>query len=262
MNRWLFFSNIIIQIWFNSNFNLSAQTKINFGDDLEDIWEVQKDITGEIINPKKEDVLKFSAFSAATIFTQYFIDSSLTNLVRESHTPFLDNLFKIDKYYGDMFFTSSALLVFYSAGIISGDTWTHNASLQALQAYIGSGVITFVIKHMLGRSRPLLNEGPCSYSFWPRARSRRSFPSGHSSTSFAVSTVMAAQKSNSVWKISWFSASALVGLARIYNDQHWLSDVIFGGFIGYTVGSFVVDRAKKKDNSPNANFRVYFSIPL
>jgi membrane-associated phospholipid phosphatase len=37
-------------------------------------------------------------------------------------------------------------------------------------------------------------------------------------------------------RISWIAALVLVGAALAFTNNHWLSDVIGGGFLGWTIG--------------------------
>ncbi len=43
-----------------------------------------------------------------------------------------------------------------------------------------------------------------------------------------------------------FSAAALVGASRLYNNKHWASDVVAGAAIGTVVGMRVVRREDKR----------------
>ncbi len=36
--------------------------------------------------------------------------------------------------------------------------------------------------------------------------------------------------------------ASLEGLARMYDDKHWSSDVVIGAALGYAIGTFVVYR--------------------
>ena len=98
------------------------------------------------------------------------------------------------------------------------------------------------------------------------ADDRVSFPSGHSTLAFAFSTVMAHQVNNIFWKVGWFSAAGLVSYARMYHDQHWFSDVLIGGAIGYFTGRFVVnhplnnkeEQLSESKNKPFYSFGINF----
>jgi undecaprenyl-diphosphatase len=70
----------------------------------------------------------------------------------------------------------------------------------------------------------------------------RSFPSGHSTTSFAIAFMLwlLTRKKEHAWigkvAIGW---AALVGLSRIYRGVHWPTDVLAGAFAGLFAASLV-----------------------
>jgi hypothetical protein len=61
-----------------------------------------------------------------------------------------------------------------------------------------------------------------------------SFPSGHTSTAFANAEFMRMEyKDVSPWYgIAGYAAAATTGYLRMYNNKHWLSDVIAGAGVG------------------------------
>lgn len=68
----------------------------------------------------------------------------------------------------------------------------------------------------------------------PDGTSRNSFPSGHTATAFMTATMLHKEYG---WRSPWFSiggytAAAVVGVSRILNNRHWMSDVVAGGAIG------------------------------
>lgn len=68
----------------------------------------------------------------------------------------------------------------------------------------------------------------------PDGSSANSFPSGHTATAFAAAEFLRIEyKEVSPWigAAGYFVASG-IGVARIYNNRHWLSDVIAGAGIG------------------------------
>jgi len=62
----------------------------------------------------------------------------------------------------------------------------------------------------------------------------RSFPSGHTQTAFVAAEFLHQEyKNQSVWiSIGGYSAATFVGIARVYNNKHWVSDVVAGAGIG------------------------------
>ena len=68
----------------------------------------------------------------------------------------------------------------------------------------------------------------------PDKSNSRSFPSGHTQTAFVAAEFLHQEfKDKSVWiSIGGYSVATFVGIARIYNNKHWLSDVVAGAGIG------------------------------
>ena len=114
---------------------------------------------------------------------------------------------------------------------------------------IGSaGIVAFLIagilKILLARYRPIefLDHGLYGFHFLSTKYEFNSTPSGHSTMIFAVLGSLAAVfKKHWLW-IVLMLACLCVGLSRIIVDAHFLSDVVFGGYVGllsvYWVRSF------------------------
>jgi hypothetical protein len=68
----------------------------------------------------------------------------------------------------------------------------------------------------------------------PDGRGLNSFPSGHTATAFMGAELMMQEyKGTSVWYgISGYVIAAGTGTFRMYNNRHWLSDVVAGAGIG------------------------------
>jgi len=81
--------------------------------------------------------------------------------------------------------------------------------------------ITYGTKKNIGRERPDKSD-------------KQSFPSGHTETAFVAAEFLHQEyKNQSIWiSIGGYSAATFVGIARIYNNKHWLSDVVAGAGIG------------------------------
>ncbi len=68
----------------------------------------------------------------------------------------------------------------------------------------------------------------------PDDSNNHSFPSGHTATAFVAAEFLHQEyKDQSAWiSIGGYAAASFVGLARIYNNKHWLSDVLAGAGVG------------------------------
>lgn len=68
----------------------------------------------------------------------------------------------------------------------------------------------------------------------PDGSDNNSFPSGHTATAFAGAEFLWQEyKDKSIWYgIAGYAVAAGTGAFRIYNDKHWLTDVVAGAGIG------------------------------
>ena len=68
----------------------------------------------------------------------------------------------------------------------------------------------------------------------PDGSSYESFPSGHTAEAFASAEFLRQEyKDVSPWYgIAGYAAATATGALRIYNNKHWLSDVVAGAGIG------------------------------
>ena len=121
-------------------------------------------------------------------------------------------------------------------------------TLLATQSYLVAGAMEAIMKFITGRQRPNYLE---SIESEPRPVFRgpsfsvhhgsTSFPSGHTTAAFAAATVYAQEYRDRPWvPILSYSAASLIGLSRITENAHWISDVFAGAALGYVTGLQVV----------------------
>lgn len=68
----------------------------------------------------------------------------------------------------------------------------------------------------------------------PDTGERNSFPSGHTAQAFAAATIVHKEygKEHPVYSVLAYTAATGVGVLRILNNRHWMSDVLAGAGIG------------------------------
>ena len=120
----------------------------------------------------------------------------------------------------------------------------HSVESILLADLLGGG-----IKMLAGRQRPFYDiRSPHDFQLWRGFSSDRyrSFPSGHTITAFAFASTVTRESQfwwpHSAWYVGtlFYGGASLVGLSRIYNNQHWASDVMAGATLGTIVGLKVV----------------------
>lgn len=123
-------------------------------------------------------------------------------------------------------------------------------TFHAAESVVVGSVASQVIRGPLGRSRPFITNYEDPYDFHPfRGFTNikyRAFPSIHTASSFAVATVYTLETKRRAPGATWivgpvtYALAAGPGLARLYNGQHWASDLLAGAFVGVLAGGKVV----------------------
>jgi len=126
--------------------------------------------------------------------------------------------------------------------------------LRTIESIGAAGLTTFVIKGFAGRARPFVSSdtNPHNYKFGRGFHDDdyTSFPSGHVTTAFAAASAVSQEigylwpHASHLWTPVLFTSASLVGVARIYEDRHWASDVIAGAAVGTLVSRVVVRYAR------------------
>jgi uncharacterized membrane protein YsdA (DUF1294 family) len=233
--------------------------------DLKNFFRCGGDLLSEPTRFDSKDWLIFSSVVGVTAAST-LIDEGVKSFALKNKGSVGDVIFKVDDLYHIEFMSASIALI-YIYGAASRAPDVRNLGLRLTEATVCSGTITLLGKFLLGRERPAKSDDAVSFQPLNTAWEFTSLPSGHATLAFAYSTVMASVYNNFFWKFGWYSLAALVGAARIYNNAHWLSDVLLGGAIGYFVGDFVNKHHinQNKTNSsiptnPSPDFSVSFGF--
>lgn len=95
-----------------------------------------------------------------------------------------------------------------------------------------SGIVTNVVKFLVGRFRPKMFFERGVYGFDPFSVGYEfnSFPSGHATTVFAIAVTCTIFWPR--YRILFFTFAAIVALSRLVLNAHYLGDVLAGACIG------------------------------
>ena len=141
----------------------------------------------------------------------------------------------------------------YVAGRGLGNATIASTGRDVIRAVMISGALTGVTKGVVGRARPIASPGDADeyapgHGFFGGARS--SFPSGHTAAAFSAATVITREIDAAHPRLGWiagpvlFGAASFVGWSRLYDRQHWPSDVLVGGALGTLTGFEVVAHSR------------------
>ena len=137
----------------------------------------------------------------------------------------------------------------YGLGRVLRSDHVTDLGLHTTEALALGSTVTGVLKGLAGRKRPYLNrDDPDAFGFAQgfSGGGRTSFPSGHVTAAFAVATAVTAETHHFWPGAPWivgpllYAGAGTVGLARMYDDKHWASDVVLGAGIGTISGLAVV----------------------
>ncbi len=86
-------------------------------------------------------------------------------------------------------------------------------------AYLAMGIMVNGTKFLVNEKRP-------------DSGARNSFPSGHTATAFMGAELVRMEYGNKIYGWSAYAIAGSVAFLRIYNNRHWLNDVIAGAGVG------------------------------
>ena len=141
--------------------------------------------------------------------------------------------FKAGAVLGGKEFQFGASLATYGLGRLTGNTRLAQVGGNLLRAQIVAQTVTHGIKYSVRRMRP-------------DGSTRNSFPSGHTSVSFASATVLHREFG---WKagLPAYAVATYIGWSRVEHKRHFASDVLFGAAIGLMSGrSIAIGPADKR----------------
>ena len=139
----------------------------------------------------------------------------------------------------------------YAVGRLGGNERMASLGLHGTEAVVlGLGIVSLG-KVMAGRARPYVTADTNARDFkWMRGlrggRDYHSFPSGHTVMAFAAAAAVTGEtarwwpRATPYIGTALYGGAALAGVSRMYNNQHWASDVLVGAAIGTVVGQKVV----------------------
>lgn len=195
----------------------------------------------------RSDLYVAAGFAAATI-ALLPADRHLAQLARDEdllNNGTLSRLSSDVKFFGGPgpYLIGAGL---YAVGRLGHVPRMAELALHGTEAVVVGSAVAGVIKVVAGRNRPYVSNdaSPHDFSFGRGLRndSSMSFPSGHATAAFSAAAAVVAETHEwwprSTWYVApiMFGGATAVGLSRMYDNQHWASDVVMGAAIGTFAG--------------------------
>lgn len=138
--------------------------------------------------------------------------------------------------------------IFYADGMLSKSIHETDIGLQGLKSLAIAVGVTTIFKYSTHRYRPHETD-PMNAHQWEGPsfdNDHLSFPSGHAARTFTMAALISSAYHKPWITITAYSLASLVSISRVYESEHWASDVFIGAAIGYGIGKLVWNNHKKR----------------
>jgi hypothetical protein len=169
-------------------------------------------------------------------------DQAVRKYTRNHHNQQTNDFFSdyIDPL-GDGRYGAAICGLFYFGGKIFDNQRAKETGIMGIESMAVAGALSSIGKLLIGRERPKKNKGAFYYQGVNSKSYKSSLPSGHTTMAFSLASVIAEQYENILIDILAYGAASAVGFQRVYDDDHWLSDVAAGAILGIVVGKTIVN---------------------
>jgi membrane-associated phospholipid phosphatase len=173
--------------------------------------------------------LGFGALTATLIATDHHTSTLLEN--SKGQVAWGNNLSKIGAAY-----TLLPLVAgFYTFGVLDENPKARETAVLGGEALLDSLIVVSVLKPIAGRNRPNAKDDPGNFF-----DGGAGFPSGHAIETWSLASVISYEYGHT--KLVPIIACALAGVvttSRFTAQQHYASDLVAGGAMGWFIGRYV-----------------------
>jgi len=193
---------------------------ISWTDD-QPITHIAQNLKRDVVALPRAETLILLAAGVGGTLAIHQADDNVSNWVRRSGAS---SYARMGADIGDEWIQGGAALTTYALGKLRHNAKAVHIGGDLIRAQMLNGVITTSIKVAAKRTRP--------------TGSAHSFPSGHSSATFASAAVLA---DHFGWRVALpaYTAAALIATSRVRDNHHWASDVAFGSALGLIAGKTI-----------------------
>lgn len=205
---------------------------------LHDSWRV-------IRSPGKWRSQQWLTFGvvAAGVGTGFLADEPLQEYFAESQSPAADFVAtNIGEPFGNPKYVFTGALAIYFSGRLFKEPSVSAPALVASKSIIVGVGATYFFKLLFHRVRPRDGTPPDAFDWHGPSLELEnlSFPSGHSTVAFALASSVSKHFSEYPL-VGWiaYPLAATAAWSRVYDNHHWVSDVIAGAALGTFIGRTV-----------------------
>lgn len=153
------------------------------------------------------------------------IDPEVREWALRTHSRSLDRLAHVVNPLGTGRILIPAMAAFYAGSLLTGATSMQHGALETIAAYAASDVAESILKPTIGRERPYAAGNSHRFRPFSSSGDYHSLPSAHIAHITSIAEAISMQTHSRALSLTCDALVAAVGWDRVYEDQHWASDV-------------------------------------
>lgn len=183
--------------------------------------------------------------AAAGVSVFFLVDNPVRSYMLDHQTSGKDNAADLFRKVGEPEVWVVVPAAMVGTGLLAKKPGLTHAGLRAVSSAALAGGVTGVLKWVFGRERP--NQPGSEPDIWEPfnlefASGDASFPSGHASAAFGFVASLADDVDPWWAKAGLYALGVGTAWSRVYNNQHWTSDVVAGAIVGIGSAKLVSGR--------------------
>src|SRR6266513_4383815 len=153
------------------------------------------------------------------------LDPELREWTQRGHSHALDQLAKSVNPLGTAQRLVPAMAVTYIGALLTHHESLANGTLNTAAAYVATDLVESALKPMIGRERPHVEGNSHRFRPFTKNGDWHSLPSAHVAHIASIAEAISMQTHSSPLTTLGNAMVVLVAFDRVYEDQHWTSDV-------------------------------------
>lgn len=220
------------------------------------LWQDIKDVGTDFINifsrPARWTETEWTMCGAGMALTGTLagLDGTLLNSATGERSTIRNELAEWGNTMGRVAPGVIISLSLYTGGLAFDLPGVRRAGRHVFQTALYAGMVTTLVKTVLGRHRPFLNDGPYAFQGFNTHDEYNSFPSGHSTLAFSVAASLSADIDHPAATVILYGLASITAWSRMYDNRHWGSDVVAGAIVGAVIGHAVANMDDPDRSTP------------
>ena len=175
---------------------------------------------------------RFWVTAGGAIAAAALLDESARTFWLDRRSTFASSLADAGNFAGTGRNIIAGLAVTYVVARVTHHRRAANTVLRISAGYAASNVIVGVLKPVVGRHRPDSTNDAWRFKPFSTEGEWHSFPSSHAVHAFSIAAGAAIATRRSWVAALGYTGATIVAWSRVYDDQHWTSDVTTSAVIG------------------------------